>query len=164
MPKNITQSEVDSRLNYNPETGEFTWSSRGSRSRTTAGSRAGAVGKLGYHLICLGNYKHLAHRLAWLVTHGEMPAGDVDHINGIKTDNRICNLRAIPRSENIQNIRVCRTNSKTGILGVVACGKKFTAAIGFGGRHKHLGSFTTADEAHQAYLKAKRIHHPGCTI
>lgn len=109
---------------------------------------------------------YLAHRLAWLYVHGSWPEGQIDHINGIRTDNRICNLRDVSRSINAQNVHGARKDNKLGLLGVCwrEASKKFIAQIQVAGKVRHLGMFRTAEDAHEAYLKAKRKYHPGCTI
>ena len=127
--------------------------------------KAGSVNDKGYIVIrCFGRLYH-AHRLAWLLTHGAWPAGDIDHINGIRTDNRIANLRDVSRSVNQQNLKTARRDNQTGLLGVkkTRCGT-FEARINLNGRYVHLGTFPAAAEAHQAYITAKRKHHEGCTI
>lgn len=103
-----------------------------------------------------------AHRLAWVLAHGDWP-DEIDHINGDKADNRLCNLRSATRSQNLQNLHRARRDNKTGFLGVgrVAKTGKFTATIYPPGEKRcHLGCFDTAEEAHLVYLAAKRRLHP----
>ena len=115
------------------------------------------------------NYKKkaiLAHRLAWALHTGDWPKGDIDHINGDESDNRLANLRDVSKSINQQNKRRPRTDNKVGLLGVSwhARGRKWRAQITVQGTRMYLGLFTTPDAAHAAYLEAKRMLHPGCTI
>ena len=106
-----------------------------------------------------------AHRLAWFFVHGEWPSGDVDHIDGNPLNNAIANLRCVNRSVNMENQRRARADSKLGILGVSQRSENsFRATIYVRGTAHRLGNFTNAEEAHQAYLTAKRQLHVGCTI
>jgi len=114
---------------------------------------------------------YLAHRLAWLYVHGVMPKKNIDHINGVKTDNRIENLRDVAQSVNLQNLQRARKNRKSSrLLGVshsnrgTCLARPYRARIVVDGRELSLGTFATEQEAHQAYLAAKRIHHEGCVI
>lgn len=160
----LTQSRLMHLLAYDPETGVFTW-----RVSPTNGVRVGTVagGKRsdGYHQINIDGKHYRAHRLAWLYIHGHFP-GLIDHLNGIRADNRITNLRDVDCSINSQNQRRAQSANKSGLLGVCwhKCNAKWRAQIRLDGRKKHLGLFATADEAHAAYLEAKRLHHRGCTI
>lgn len=150
-------------LKYNPENGHFTWASKPSR-RVRVGAIAGGVDLHGYRIIRLAGKPHKAHRLAWVFIHGDWPAGDIDHINGDRDDNRIENLRETTRTENIQNQKKAHKNSQTGFLGVFPNGKKFVAMIRMDGKQKYLGYYETPEEAYQRYLMAKREHHAGNTL
>ena len=95
-----------------------------------------------------------------------MPSGDLDHINGIRDDNRLENLRDNGRNSNAQNERKARSNNKsTGLLGAYKrCKTAFRAIIHVNGSPLHLGTYKTAQEAHDVYVLAKRKYHAGCTI
>lgn len=163
MAKNILTVELlREMLSYSPETGLFT---RVLPTNNGKGmGRAGYLNPIGYIQIgCIGK-RFLAHRLAWLYVHGVMPSGDIDHINGIRDDNRIENLRDVPHSVNIENQRKARPDNKSGYMGVRAIGKSFQASIRTDGRYTHIGTYATAEGAHQAYLMVKRQIHQGCTI
>ena len=154
----LTQSRLKECLSYDPETGEF-------RALFTAGARqvgavAGAMHPMGYISITVDGHRHLAHRLAWLYVYGVLPHGDTDHINGVKTDNRIANLRAATRSQNMANLGAL-SNSKSGIRGVFYFPRtdRWRSSIRSNGRTVHLGYFATAEEAAQAYREAAtRLH------
>ena len=119
----------------------------------------------GYAVIKVDSVTYKAHRLAWLCVHGEWPAGQIDHINGSRTDNRIANLRDVPHLINAQNRRRANRNNSTGLLGV-SHGKAggYVATICVGSKTEYLGVFSSAEEAHQMYLLAKRQKHLGATI
>ncbi|MBT9492865.1 MAG: HNH endonuclease [Paucibacter sp.] len=108
-----------------------------------------------------------AHRLAVLAVLGRWPELDVDHINGIRHDNRWCNLREVSRSTNSQNQRRATGNNKTsGLLGVSydKDRRRWFAQIQTKGKTFNLGRFDSPESAHEAYLNAKRQLHAGCTI
>ena len=99
--------------------------------------------------------------------HGEWPRFDVDHLNGIRSDNRIENLRDVSPATNAQNERRARiTNGSSGLLGVSRSsnGRRWVAGIVLNGQRQHIGTYDTPEEAQTAYLSAKRIMHDGCTI
>ena len=102
--------------------------------------------------------------MLWIT--GAWPEHDVDHINGVRNDNRWSNLREVTRTVNIQNQRIAQTRNVAGLLGVSfeKARNKYKAGIVAGGKYHNLGRFNTAEEAHAAYLKAKRELHEGCTI
>jgi hypothetical protein len=154
------------KLAYDPETGIFTWAVSPKRSTIKAGSVAGSMNSEGYLHIGYGGRKYFSHRLAWLITYGDWPSGQVDHINGCRTDNRLENLRDVTHSVNQQNQKKARKNNKSGFLGVCWHKKSsvWVAQITVGRKIKRIGSFGTAEEAHKAYLLAKRECHAGCTI
>lgn len=97
-----------------------------------------------------------AHRVAWAVSQGEWPIGDVDHINGVRDDNRISNLRDVTRSENCRNASLSKAN-KTGATGVTFRRGKWRASM-----HIHLGLFDTLEEAVAARKEAEERlgYHP----
>jgi HNH endonuclease len=144
----LTQERLRELLAYDPETGLFTWRSR--RKGVQVGEIAGSVERNGYTGIKIDQKHCLAHRLAWLYVYGGMPAGDIDHINRNRADNRIENLRAANRSQNCANARLWKNNT-SGLRGVRKFHKKWRATVGYGGRLYHLGTFATAEEASRAY-------------
>ncbi len=128
---------------------------------------AGGETAYGYRTLTIDGYRYLVHRLAWLYVYGRWPAHDIDHINGVRGDNRISNLREATRTQNLQNERKARrSNKSTGMLGASWDDrhKKYRAQIRLNGRKKHLGYFSKAEEAHAAYVSAKRELHTFCTI
>jgi hypothetical protein len=158
--KPLTLERVREVLAYEPLTGDFRWTV--SRRGISAGKAGGL--RDGYVKLNLLGHQPGAHRVAWLLFHGVWPSGEIDHINGNRADNRMCNLRDVPRSVNLQNIRAHKGN-KLGLLGVTRSPSgKYQARISIQDRNTYLGTFATPEEAHQAYLEAKREHHEGCTI
>ena len=98
--------------------------------------------------------------------YGEMPKQNIDHINGIRDDNRIENLRDVSQKINLQNKRNPNANSTSKFLGVCwhKSRNKWQSQIAVNGKDKYLGLFETAELAHEAYLIAKRELHEGCTL
>jgi HNH endonuclease len=155
----FTADQLRSVVDYCPDTGEFT-------SRLT-GKKTGFIARAkGYVCLRVLGKKCNAHRLAWLITHGSWPIGEIDHIDGDKTNNRIGNLRDVSRDLNSQNQIRAHSRNASGLLGVSLdpVRGKWIAAIFFGGKKRFLGRFDTPELAHAKYLEAKRMVHPGCTI
>ncbi len=98
----LTAEYLRSILHYDQETGIFTWKVRTAR-RVKAGDVAGCSDGDGYRLIKVQSRLYKAHRLAWLYIHGSWPKDQIDHINRIRTDNRIANLREVSNKQNLQN-------------------------------------------------------------
>lgn len=150
-------------LDYDPETGIMRW-----KVSRPGGVRAGDVagcwnGKRHITIQVLGRI-YAAHRLAWLITHGSWPLEQIDHINGDGTDNRISNLRECTNAENQQNMKRAQANNRSGLLGVTASDGRWRARICVTGRIHELGMYSTPQEAHAAYLKAKAAIHPFSTL
>lgn len=151
-------------ISYDPLTGAFVWKVR-MGGRGLAGASAGAIGPGGYISINMRRCSYKAHRLAWLLMTGEWPSGEVDHINGDPADNRWANLRLTTRATNMQNQRRAhaRKNS-TGLLGVSRRPTYFEARIQVNKCLHSIGKYATAEEAHAAYVEAKRRMHSTCAI
>lgn len=161
----ITQSYLKTRLDYCPEDGTFTWkddpeNKRQNWNRKFSGTRAGSIKSGGYRAIWLFGYPWAEHRLAWLYVFGAWPEGDIDHINGNRSDNRIANLRECSRGENLQNTRLRKDNT-SGYPGVSFSKSKnrWISRIRVDGKRIWVGTFSDPDSAYNAYLKAKKIHH-----
>ena len=144
-------------LQYDPETGIFTWAI--SRKGCSIGTLAGNTNKVnGYQYICIDGYKHTSQRLAWVYVYGRLPNTEVDHINHNKLDNRISNLREVTRAENMQNLQKARNSS--GFIGLTFSRNRWVPSIRINGKKKYLGVYKTPEEAHHAYVEAKRKFHP----
>lgn len=161
----ITQSELKEIVSFYENTGQFTWIKNPKNGRKLIGTIAGNLHKSsGYWQIKINNIEYMAHRLAWLYVYGDFPKIHIDHINHDRADNRLKNLREVNHGENQQNLKDIKRNTKSGLLGVSVVYGRFQARIKASGIFKSLGTYDTAEEAHQAYLKAKRELHPFGTI
>jgi len=137
-------------LEYDPEAGVFKWKIS-PRNRTLPGDIAGRKNSNGYMIVTVDKQTVRLHRVAWAVTHGRWPEADIDHINGVRDDNRIENLREATRGQNCQNT-ARRTDNRTGSKGVHFRKDtgKYSASITVDGKTIYLGSFCTLEEARMA--------------
>jgi len=151
--------DIKEYLSYDPKTGLFTWLKKSS-GKTILGSTAGRINRLSGRIQIKYKKKiYSAHRLAWYFYYGDWPSL-IDHKNQNPSDNKISNLRILSNSENCQNSSPPRKNNNCGYRGVSKARKGWKAQICTAYKVVHLGTFNTPEEAHQAYLKAKKIHHP----
>ena len=159
----LTQKRLLELVTYDQESGDFM--SRVSRGNAApAGKRLGFLVK-GYVSFAVDYRTYRAHRLAWLYVYGEFPDGMVDHINGVRTDNRIANLRLADSRVNQENLRTSKANNKLGVLGVHQMKSgKFRACIQTNRKQVHIGVYESLEHARAAYLETKRRLHGGCTI
>ena len=112
----LNQKTLKKHLDYDPETGVFKWKTTLKR-RIRVGDVAGTLRSDGYIQITLFHKNYLAHRLVWLYVNEEFPKDHMDHINGVRIDNRIVNLRAVTYAENNRNRSLSKRNS-SGVMGV----------------------------------------------
>lgn len=161
----LTQDRLRHLLHYDPDTGVFI-RLVALCNRVKVGDVAGGNNGDGYVKIRVDGKLYFAHCLAWLYMVGQWPSHEVDHRDTDRANNRWANLRATDDEANSQNRRKAHSNSKSGLLGVSweTRGKVWVAQIMVKGKNHRLGRFTTPEEAHQAYLTAKRVMHAGCTI
>lgn len=154
----ITADDLREILDYDPLSGGFTW--RVSVGGVMRGSRAGCHDGQGYIHIAIRRRKYKAHRLAWLHVHGGWPPYQIDHINGHRDDNRLSNLRLATGSQNNWNAKRRRDNT-SGVKGVSwdARSGNWQAQIMINGKGKHLGFFSTKEQAASARLFAERKFH-----
>jgi hypothetical protein len=146
--KCLKQAELKKHLFYDPETGIFTWLRNANNRSRLAGDKAGGLSSRGYVRMKLLGIEMLAHRLAWLYVYGDWPTLTIDHINGIRSDNRISNLRQANAIEQRANAKL-NHNSTSGFRGVYFNKRrgKWRAHI----QHEHLGYFETKQLAAVAY-------------
>lgn len=159
----ITAERLRELLDYNPDTGAFTWRIAPS-FRVKVGGMAGVLRPDNRMEIKADKRHYYAHRLAWFYMFGEWPKHEIDHIDGNPSNNQIVNLRDVPMIVNRQNKRQAHRNNKVGMLGVKKHGERFSATIKVNGQATHIGYFSTPELAHAAYVNAKRVRHEGCTI
>lgn len=151
----ITFDRAHSIICYDPETGVFTWRVK----QGTMAPKGGVIGSIqhGYRKCTVDREQIKLHRLAWFMTHGVWPSGQIDHIDGDKLNNRIANLRDVSMSVNMQNRYSVKRKDNDMPYGVTLNPKgRFVANI-------RVGVFDTAKEAEEAYMTAKRLIHVGCT-
>lgn len=156
----VTRERVLELFDYLPESGQFI--RKTSRGGSIAGTVAGYPDRKGYVCLSIDDKVYKAHRIAWLVAHLEMPSGHVDHINKVRSDNRVSNLRLASPAENLQNRETASWRSGSGLIGVSWHKKTgaWCAKIQRDGVVKSLGYHATKEDAHAAYLRAKADVHP----
>jgi len=147
----LTQEELKSKVIYFPEEGYFI--------RLPLGNVAG-YNENGYVKLKINGKGYFAHRLAWLYMTGEMPKDCIDHINGIKHDNRFINLRECTRQQNNLNVSL-KSNNTSGYKGVSwnKRAKKWKATGYLNKKCIHLGFFKKAEDAYNEYIKFINEHH-----
>ncbi len=167
MSDKLTAEYAKRVLNYDPDTGALTWAEKVAM-RVRVGDEAGWIKSDGYREVSLFSKSYKVHRVVFLLVTGSWPKFHVDHINGVRDDNRWGNLRDVPRFVNNENHHEASSNSKLGVLGVRYVERlkhnPFNAQIKVRGRVMSLGCYPTPEEAHAMYLCAKRSLHEGCTI
>lgn len=170
----ISKQTADQLLCYDPSTGVLTWRKRipshfrdgkwtkehACKAWNTryAGSTAGKLDvRTGYRYVAIYGRGYSAHRLAWLITTGEWPIGEIDHINGDPTDNAIANLRVVTRAMNAHNLPMSPLN-RSGRVGVdfMKTKSKWRAQITYLGKAHHLGLYSNKEDAVRARDKAER--------
>ena len=155
MKIDITADQARSVLNYDPDTGLLT---------NHAGKEVGHKIRLGYRQVGLFGRYYKAHRLAWLFAYGKWPDGHIDHINGVRDDNRISNLRIVTQKQNNENRIGLECRNTSGFRGVTwdAEKRKWRAQVGHLGKTINAGYHQTVQEA-AAAAKAVRdalfTHH-----
>ena len=147
----LTAERLRQLLHYDYEAGTFIRIS----GRQGVGRTVGYKDTGGYLQICVDGRSHLSHRLAWLYVYGEWPKGEIDHINGSKSDNRICNLRIATRSQNMANSGTRKVSK--GVSWHKHSGK-WNARIRIDGRDVSLGYYRTVEDAREAYRLAAIKH------
>lgn len=177
--RNDSALDVDharSVLSYDPDSGKLFWVSdkrvgfNESALMHKAGDEAGTQRKKDGRVVVRVNGRlHLRYRIAWLIFYGVSPDCEIDHIDGDGTNDRISNLRLASRRVNQENIRGALSGKRSsGFLGVYSNkpgrSKPWIASISSNGKQNYLGAFSTEEDAYDAYIKAKRMLHEGCTI
>lgn len=151
----LTQERLRYVVSFDADTGIFTRLTKAAQC-VTLGEVAGGLDTQGYVRINIDGKKYLAHRLAWLYEKGTWPRSCIDHINGDRKDNRMKNLREASHSQNMQN-----QSMKNGSVGTCyhKAIKKWQSYIYVNRRQIQLGYFETQEQAHSAYLNARRSNN-----
>lgn len=151
-------------FDYDQNTGILTWKVR-KQGHITPGVRAGHDHRArGHRVVEFNGKKYKEHRVIWLWWHGAWPTNQIDHINRVKSDNRLCNLRIAERgsADNAQNIGITKRNT-SGVVGVSFTPRnshnKWRAYIRIAGKTQMLGSFPTKEAAADARLTAELKHY-----
>lgn len=144
---------IKGRFLYEPDTGRILH--RRDYRRHKSGDDASYLRKDGRLVLQHEGREYQAHRAAWFLHYGRWPEGDVDHIDGDPSNNRIANLREATRSQNLGNAKLYR-NNKSGHRGVFYVQKHgyYIATIQIRKRVHHLGSFKNKEDAAAAYERA----------
>lgn len=152
--KTMSIGDIRDLINYDPMNGVLT--AKVNFSGRQAGSVIGSQTWQGYYAFSLFGKKCFAHRLAWLLHYGEWPSMSIDHINGIKTDNRIENLRLCSLSQNQFN-KPTPKNNQTGVKGVHFSkrDKKYVAGVQVNGKFRSAGRYNDLESAKQAVMKLR---------
>lgn len=167
MKMELTAERLRTRLLYDPLTGAFTRAV--SVAKFKKGELAGCTALHGgkkYIRIGVDGREYYAQRLAWLYMTGQWPNFEVDHFDGDSLNNRWSNLRDVPHTANNQNQRRAHSDNPVGLLGVSWVGRKskYRASLTIKRKSHFLGYFDSPEEAHAAYIVAKRQAHEGCTL
>jgi len=154
----LAPDELKKLFRFDDETGQLFWLPRGREmfederqykiwnTRFANCEAMTADNGRGYRVGTINRKNYLAHRVIWALTHGEWPPEEVDHINGNRKDNRLCNLRAISVAENRRNQKIPR-NNKTGVIGLCKSRGKYLATIRIDRRNIFLGRFDRMEDA-----------------
>lgn len=160
----VTWEELNYLFSIDPDAGTIKWKNPpGKKSEWLYGKPAGNFGHIfGYVNVCINKKDYKRHRLIWFYVHRKWPPSDLDHINGVRNDDRISNLRLATRSQNCWNSAKPSTN-KSGHKGVSWSKekRKWRASIRCENKWSHLGYFDNIDDALIARLSAEQRLHKG---
>jgi hypothetical protein len=149
--------ELESFAAYDSVSGEFIVHSLRRGSRRKIGETLGCLNTTGYRVTYVGGSLRYNHQLTWLWFHGTWATFEIDHLNQIKDDNRVENLRDVPRSINTRNSSLRRDNI-TGYVGVQPHGRGFRSSTTANGKTVHHGTFPTIEEAAEARADYTAAH------
>ena len=151
-----TQDQVRALFDY--KDGGLYWKTP--RNKIRVGDRAGHTNKRGYRKIKINSNCYQEHHVIWLWHHGTWPKDQIDHINRIRDDNRIENLRECSNAENHQNRKLSpkNTSGQTGVYWSKVA-NKWHSRITLNNKRIHLGFYDNLEDAAAAYLVAKKQHH-----
>jgi len=152
--KHINIDYVKSILDYNKDTGIITWKI-GNGKRAVQGNEAGYITDEGYRAIGINGKYIKSHRIAWAMHYGFQPDFQIDHINGIKNDNRIINIRLATQSQNKSNVNAPITNT-SGVKGVVKRNGRYIAQIKHNQKNIYIGTFDNISDAEKARIEVEK--------
>lgn len=157
--RDIPIDKIKEFLDYSPVTGIFTWKKKAGQT-SIIGREAGSKHHTGYKTFRLDGSEYMCHRAAWAISNGVVNFGEIDHINGDRSDNRIENLRIVSRSGNQQN-KALNSNNTTGHTGVykVKGADNYYRVIITKDRARYGGHYFGYDRACQAYRELKHMLH-----
>ena len=151
----IAASDIKDWLSYNPKTGDFRWIKRKGRL-ANAGSVAGTINRDGYVRLFFNGMSVMAHRLAFFYYYGEFPLLEIDHLNGVRNDNRIINLKEASRIDNVRNnhnTAFClrgynpSSKNKTKCRNIYKCNAKYAVVVSINKKSISFGRWSTLEEA-----------------
>jgi len=160
---------IDEAISYDKDAGRFVWKYRPKHhfpserewkrwNSRHANTEAGSLQLNGYiHINILGKHRK-AHRVAWILCNGEWPEHEIDHINGDRADNRLVNLRDVPKSKNGKNTAKPNSGSTPRVGVRMHCSGKWQARITVDGRATSLGLYDKIEDAILAREKAEKMH------
>jgi hypothetical protein len=154
----LTQEILREHFKYDPDTGHLFWIKPSLNQRRNLIDPAGFRDKDGYLVICsnlsgiIKNYR--VHRLIWVYVYGQI-SNQIDHINGVRNDNRLCNLREVTHQQNMMNRPKHKSSNKFRGVYASANKRRWIAQISVNSSMKYIGSFDTPEEASFAYEKVR---------
>lgn len=171
-PKDIDFEIASRTFEYCPDSGEFTWLPRirdefvsdqsfNRWNSIFSGKPAFTnINAKGYAQAKVWGNRYLAHRVAWVLHYGRPPEFWIDHINGNRCDNRICNLRDVNPTQNGYN-RSKNRNNTSGVKGVSYDKRhsKWKVRITMDGKCVNLGQFDLFDDAVSCYYQNYKLFH-----
>jgi hypothetical protein len=149
---NLTADAARERFSYDPASGRL-WQRPSPRIKAKFCETRNSDG---YVVVKFARRQFMAHRVIWLMVHGKWPVGCIDHINGVRDDNRLENLRDADALINAQN-KLPRPTGSRPATGVRKHGRKFAVYLGYAGRLNYVGLYPTIEEAVQQYQQEKRL-------
>lgn len=155
----VSIERINELFRLDPSTGRIFWKVA-ANSQAPKGSVAGNLTSYGYRRVQIDGKSYREHNIVYALAHGRHPSAHLDHVNGVRDDNRPDNLREATRSENNCN-KGTEIRNKSGVKGVSwrADRGKWWAQIVKSGKIHRLGYFTNIDEAAAAYRMAAEQHH-----
>jgi hypothetical protein len=166
----VTIEFLRRRFSYNHMSGVVSYAENVGRAdkKRFVGDEAGRITQEGYREIKINGRHYRCHRIAWAIYYGEWPKNQIDHINGVRLDNSIANLRDVTQDINMQNqIRAHKRNSSgSSVVGVTKNKhtNKFIVSGYVGGSPVYVGGFDDLDSAEHASIEFRAKNYPGFTF